>query len=243
MQLRAFSPPKKSHQLVEQLLAPMRSGAWAPGVRLPSERALSLEYGVSRTAVREALSALQLAGYIETRVGDGSFVARAPAGSSEHDDPNLLAGLNIAEMLEAREALEAACGFLAIRKASRTDVARLKAKVRQLEERAAACDYKAYLATTLEVHVGVAVAAHSPLLFRLVKQLLERHRRDQWLLCERYTPQAAQRSLRVHKALVDAICKRDTAAMLAAIREHYEHYPILQTPGAPLAIEEAPSDA
>lgn len=225
MEARALGPPKKSHQLVDRLLQHICSGEWAKGMRLPSERVLAASHRVSRTAVREALSALQLAGYIETRVGDGSYVASADAS-----DRQVLAGVGIVEKLEAREALEIACVSLAIRNASRSETAKLDAGVRQLRKLVASGDFKRYLAATLDFHLDVARAAHNPYLLGATRDLIERHRADQWLLHERYSPKTALHSLRMHVAIADAIRDKDLTAAIAAVSNHYEHYPVLSAP-------------
>lgn len=65
---------KKSVSVAEWLIAAIREGEYEVGDKLPLERALAEELGVSRTVVREALSSLQVAGFIEPRVGDGTYV-------------------------------------------------------------------------------------------------------------------------------------------------------------------------
>jgi DNA-binding FadR family transcriptional regulator len=218
--------PKKRHQLVERLLQYMSSGEWTIGMRLPPERTLATSHHVSRAAVREALAALQLAGYIDTRVGDGSYVASVPK-PEDRDHRSVLAGIGISETLEAREALELACVRLAVRKATRADIARLNRKMRELGTLVSKGELKDYLLATLDFHLEVAASAHNPFLQNAVAELIERHRNDQWLLHERYTPHTAQISLRMHAAIADAIRRKDLSAAMAAVTKHYDHYPLL----------------
>jgi len=65
---------QRYEQIADRLLAQLRSGALAPGQRLPGERELALGMGVGRASVREALGWLQVRGLIETRPGAGSYV-------------------------------------------------------------------------------------------------------------------------------------------------------------------------
>ena len=66
---------KKLHEEVtDKLLSRVRSGEFKPGDRLPAERALALEYGVSRSVIREAMSSLNQMGCVVSRVGGGSYV-------------------------------------------------------------------------------------------------------------------------------------------------------------------------
>ena len=69
-------------QLIEDLRGFIRSGAWAPGSRIPGEMELCQEAGVSRTVVRQALRELELAGLIVRRKGKGTFVAQPKIGES-----------------------------------------------------------------------------------------------------------------------------------------------------------------
>ncbi len=72
--LKPFKRPKAYEVIVEQMLTLFQNGTLKPGDRMPSERELAGEMGVSRTTIREAFRALDSMGYTETRVGDGTFV-------------------------------------------------------------------------------------------------------------------------------------------------------------------------
>lgn len=64
----------KSDRVLEAIAQKIETGELKPGDRLPSERELAMQLGVSRPAVREAIAALQFAGLVESRVGDGTYV-------------------------------------------------------------------------------------------------------------------------------------------------------------------------
>lgn len=66
------------HQLQHAMRTAIESGRWAPGQRLPGERELMRQYGVSRTTVREALEALERDGLVVRQQGRGTFVAPRP---------------------------------------------------------------------------------------------------------------------------------------------------------------------
>src|SRR3954470_21474893 len=103
----AFAPVRplaRYEHFAERLAAEIRSGAFAPGERVASERELSRRLEVGRASVREAIAALQVQGVIETRPGSGSFVApdardRLPAVARAHD-------ASPAALLEARALIE-----------------------------------------------------------------------------------------------------------------------------------------
>src|SRR3954468_19943233 len=77
---RTFRPLQRYEQIAERLAGDIRSGALAPGERLPSERELARVLEVSRASVREAIGALQVEGVVETRPGGGGRGARAGGG-------------------------------------------------------------------------------------------------------------------------------------------------------------------
>lgn len=68
------TPALISVQIAEQMAAAIDNGQLQPGARLSSEKELVLQFGVSRVTVREALSCLQFAGYVESRRGSGTVV-------------------------------------------------------------------------------------------------------------------------------------------------------------------------
>ncbi|MGI5199767.1 FadR/GntR family transcriptional regulator [Streptomyces sp. CA-288835] len=225
------NPPgrrRKPELVAEQLLEKMRGGKLPVGERLPSERELAGEYGVSRNAVREALAVLQLSGHVDTRLGDGSYVAEPERVLPEAGDAGLTAALNINELLQAREALELASALMAIRKATRSDLLKMDALVAEMEEHLEQEDYEAYLRTTMDLHRAVAAASRTPLLVSLVTELTTRHQNHEWLLHGQYTPTIGAYSLDVHKALVQAIRDKDVASAYEATTQHYHDYPVLQ---------------
>ncbi|GGB22953.1 GntR family transcriptional regulator [Sphingomonas metalli] len=95
-------------RLARELFDQLGSGRYAIGDRLPAERELSVEYSVSRPAVREALIALEVQGYIEVRVGSGAFVRRLPG---QDDRPGF--AITAFELTEARLVFEGEAAALA----------------------------------------------------------------------------------------------------------------------------------
>ena len=65
---------KLYEEIAAQMMEQIRSGALRPGDRLPPERALAEEYGVSRTAIREALRSMEMMGCVESHVGEGTYI-------------------------------------------------------------------------------------------------------------------------------------------------------------------------
>jgi GntR family transcriptional repressor for pyruvate dehydrogenase complex len=126
-----FKPLKRislSEQISEQLKEKIIKGEFKPGDKLPSENELCNIYGVSRTAVRQALNTLASIDLIETKFGGGSYVKQPNSG-------NVLNGLiphtflnekSMLEIIEFRRILEANVAYLSCRRATKSDVETLK---------------------------------------------------------------------------------------------------------------------
>ena len=99
--------PQRYERIAERLAAEIRSGAFAPGERLPAERELARRLGVGRASLREAIAALQLQGIVETRPGSGTFVVDVPPTADLPHDASP------SDLLEARELIEPAIARLA----------------------------------------------------------------------------------------------------------------------------------
>lgn len=96
--------------VADEIAARIRAGDFAPGSKMPADKDLVAQLGVSRTTVREAMIALELMGYVVTRYGAGAFVAdplpdpKAGAAVGDPDDSGGLPGYF--ELVEARFAIE-----------------------------------------------------------------------------------------------------------------------------------------
>jgi DNA-binding FadR family transcriptional regulator len=129
--LHALPLSRRAHEFVaHELLVLILSGRFRAGDRLPPERALAAELGVSRPTVRQAVGVLAAHGLVEARVGSGTFVVGTP--DTEHTgDPEA----SIGEIIEARLVFEVGAARLAARRAQRNreDLGLLAAIVEALE--------------------------------------------------------------------------------------------------------------
>jgi len=116
-----LEPIKKTRlyeEIVKQLVEQINNGTLKPGDRLPTERETAIQLNVSRTAIREALRSLELMGFIESKVGGGTYIRKITIDNVINPFSNLLTKDRklIAELIEVRQLLEVEVARLAARK-------------------------------------------------------------------------------------------------------------------------------
>ncbi len=134
-----FKPIRRKRlyvEVLEQIQQLLAEGTLKPGDRLTSERELANRLGVSRSSIREALSALDLMGILESRPGEGTFVRAEPA--EEVYKPLalmlLLEKKNNYDVLEIRKILEAESAFLAAERAKKENLEKMEKCLFEMEK-------------------------------------------------------------------------------------------------------------
>jgi GntR family transcriptional regulator, transcriptional repressor for pyruvate dehydrogenase complex len=186
-----------------------------PGDRLMSERDLARALGVSRTSLRQALTALRVVGMIDVRQGDGIYLIRAPADVLSSLAVEVLHSYAEYPMImEVREALESHAAALAARRRTDHDLAGMRDG---LDEMAAAIESGEDGAEgDKHFHGAVVAAAHNSLLTGIVDQLFGLI--DATSEASLARPGQPARSLAAHREIYACIDGRDEA--LAARRMH-----------------------
>src|SRR5688572_21779761 len=133
MPLQTVDNRRLYRQIADQIAALIDRGEYSPGQRLPPERDLAKQLGVSRPSVREALIALEVEGFVEVRMGSGVYVTdrRGLAASKAAVDAGPF------ELIRARWMIESECAALAAKNATK---AQLKAIEEALDEMETARD-------------------------------------------------------------------------------------------------------
>ncbi len=149
-------------------------GSLKPGDRLPAERELAAELGVSRPSLREAIQKLASKGLLNSRQGGGTFVTAAleasfldPWQAMVGSYPNLRE-----DMLEFRRMLEGQAAEWAAERATDADLQRLDHAYAQLQSAAEAGDVASRAAADIAFHQAIGEAAHNALLAHLSSALL-----------------------------------------------------------------------
>ena len=208
-------------EIVDQIQQQILSGALKPGDQIPAERDLADRFGVSRTAVREAIKSLTEKGLIEVFVGRGTFVTSLSPDRVVESMTLLLRNEphNVATLQEARELLEVPTARLAAERRSEENLARLRAITAELEEQQSV---PARLVDgDTEFHVEVARATGNPVLVLLSQTIVallrsERLYREDW---EALLPGALDQ----HREIIEAIADRDGDRAASAMMDHLAH--------------------
>jgi GntR family transcriptional repressor for pyruvate dehydrogenase complex len=163
--------PRLSDKVAEMMLETILSKRLDVGDRLPSERELGEQFGVSRTVVREAVRELVAKGVIEVRSGSGLRVAAVDASAVSESMSLFLRGgaLDFEKVHEVRRVLEVHIAALAAERALPEDVAALRAVHERME--AESGDVEAAARDDLEFHRVVARATHNELYLVLLDSI------------------------------------------------------------------------
>jgi DNA-binding FadR family transcriptional regulator len=241
MALAKGEPGLVSVRVAREILSRIGAGAFRVGDRLPSEGELARAFGVSRPSIREALSALQFAGYLESRRGSGTVViaaAHPPAPLPDGAAGRRGGARRAAELLEARLAVEPAAACLAAQRPGR-EAALAEART-LLDGMWLALEVpEAFGADTdLNLHAAVARLCPNPRLRSTALALIEEARDAPWTSAR----EAAWNDVGVleawaiqHEAVLAAVAVGDGQRAATASRHHLrsvvEH--ALRTGGVP----------
>ncbi len=218
--------PIKSKRMTEIILEQIKNlivdGQVAPGDKLLTEKELCERLQVSRTSVREALSALNLTGILDIRQGEGIYI-KEPASNSIIEPLAFILLLEkdkLQSILEVRKALEVEAVGLAAERRDESDLAQLKELVEKMAASSAA-DISEKL--DLEFHLALAQASKNPLINRLMNTVQEimgqtlKVTRALWISA---TAGTTQRLYEEHRDIYLAIASGDREQARAIMYDH-----------------------
>jgi len=172
-----------SDDIVERLEGMILEGTLISGQRLPAERALAEQFGVSRPSLREAIQKMVAKGLLISRQGGGNYVAQA-LGSTFSDPLLQLLERNgdaQRDLLEFRHTLEASCAYYAAQRATEPDRARLKAAFEVLQDCYCRVDEVSRAeegAADARFHLAIAEASHNAVLLHTIRGLFDLLKRN-----------------------------------------------------------------
>lgn len=221
--MSALKRSRLYEQISERLERRIRDKELTAGAELPSERDLMREFGVGRTAVREALFHLQRMGLVELRSGTRARVA-APnaeavvsslAGSARY---LLAAADGMRHFQEARRFFESGLSRDAARRATEEDIARLREALEA--NRAAIGDIKRFERTDVDFHFAIATIPRNPIYEALHGAIIE------WLIDQRHVtlsyPGQNRIAFDAHEAIFEAIARHEADRAAELMEAHLD---------------------
>jgi DNA-binding FadR family transcriptional regulator len=212
--------------LRENLLDQLKSHAWRPGQRLPTERELGAQFGLSRSTVRRVLQDFKRKRLITQTVGSGTYVSdevhEALSAQALLAPHGVAHAVSPADLMSARLLLEPALIEMVIGNATAADFARMDE-----------CNVRAEAATTLEdfehwdgqLHEAIAGAAHNGFMASVFRLMSEVRATGEWGMLKRRsaTPERRREYQHEHRALVAALKDRDAERARALCLAHLVH--------------------
>jgi DNA-binding FadR family transcriptional regulator len=210
-------PPSTFEETVERLGTAIRLGLLAPGSCLPPERELAGELRISRSTLRQALTALVQSGHLVAvrGRGGGTFVCERPPLASADIEP---LDSEAWAVLDYRVAIECGSVLLACERASEEQVVRLEGLVAKMEEELG--DFEEYRRTDIRFHIAIAEATGSP---RLISAMTEAQGQMTSLIALIAHPaEVLGRSNDQHRRLASMLRSGDRSGAVQLMREHIE---------------------
>jgi DNA-binding FadR family transcriptional regulator len=225
MPLQTVEPQRLYRQIAEQLRSLIAGGEFAAGSRLPAERDLAKQLGVSRPSVREALIALEVEGWVEVRTGSGVYVLdrTTKSGKAQRTHAQIPpTEWGPLELIRARRVVEGEIAALAATQAKRKDT---DAMARAIDAMRADADRNVMpLDGDRAFHTSIVQACGNVVLIETVQGFWDSRRGPLFERLGGYfeTVDSWRSAITEHEAIHAAIRARDAQAARAAMHDHLD---------------------
>lgn len=216
---KAIQSSRLYEQIVQQIEESIRTGELRAGSQLPAERDLAKQFGVSRTAVREAIKALQEKGLVDAFPGRGTFVTNGTSNSMRRSLDRLVKSgeeSGQAYLVEVREILEPEIAALAALRADDEEIATMREAVTVMDN--AAWDSDAYIEADLDFHLALAEAAGNPIVLSLIDSIVGLLREQRLRIFR--VEGGPDRGQHHHRRILEAIERHDAPGAREAMQAH-----------------------
>ncbi|KQQ01566.1 MULTISPECIES: FadR/GntR family transcriptional regulator [unclassified Rathayibacter] len=205
-------------EVAKQLTSLLTRGDLVPGSRLPPERQLAESLGVGRSAVREALAALEILGIVSVRPGSGTYLRDS---TSELLPTTLSWGLMLsagrtAELIEVRSGLEIQAAMLAAIRIDAEGLEKLRAHLAAMESHLD--DMSVFVDADVRFHLQIALSSGNVVLRDLLQTIRSLLRL--WVERALSSPEQALDAFTEHRAVLEALEAGDPAAAARAMESH-----------------------
>jgi len=232
---QAIQTSRLYEQIVQQIENSIIKGLLKPGDQLPSERELALQFGVSRTAVREAVKTLREKGLVEAFSGRGTFVTD---GTSQATRQSLDRMIRIGQtesfmnLVEVREILEPHIAAMAAVRASEQDFAAMSEAIQAMDK--SNSEPEAFIEADLDFHLALAEAAGNPLILSLIDSIVGVLREQRLRIFK--VKGGPERGQFHHRRILEAVRERRADDARESMRAHLQQ--VREDSQAPGAIGE-----
>ena len=219
MNYKTIKRRSTSELVMKEILDSIESGALKPGDKLPTEHELTKMFGVGRSSLREAISALALVGYIEVVQGRGTFVKK---DSQSLDLANLelrdiQTAASILDLIEIREILECNTARLAARRANGADVKRLKQILAKMKKSSASIER--FSEHDFDFHVALAEASRNQVVLQMMKLIVKKVH-DAYGRLEHETLFQTDKAIVTAEQLIESIAAGDEDKAAENMKDH-----------------------
>lgn len=222
----SIKPLKVGEQIMQILETRILEGIYPLGSRLPPERSLAEEFGVSRASVRDALQALGARGMLEVRQGDGYHVAEVWQEGLLFSWQHLLERHDYLgqDVLDFRRALEGTMAALAAERRTEADLTRLQWWLEQLEQAYRQQKIEAQAKADVGFHQAVAEATHNILFAQLSGSLLRMlQQQTSQNLANMFGVAKKPELIAQHRAIFEAVKKQQPVKAAKVAHEHLDY--------------------
>ena len=217
MNFKVINKKSTLEVIVQQIKSQIKKGILKPGEKLPSERKLADQLGVSRASVREAIQALAFSGYLEVIQGKGTYILEIAIKYDEIVNFfSEFSNYSLDDLMEARIMLEGEFARVAALNASQKEIDVIE---KIFNEIAKSKDLNSFVVKDLEFHLTVAKATHNPFMYGLMKIVGEMLYKETHRIIgrSRYT---RENTIETTRDLVQAIKQRDAEKAKKLMAEH-----------------------
>jgi GntR family transcriptional repressor for pyruvate dehydrogenase complex len=216
---KVVRPSRLYEQIVQQIEESIVNGTLKPGDQLPAERELAQRFGVSRTAVREAVKALREKGLVEAYTGKGTFVTDGTT-QAVRQSLDLMVKMGQPEgqrhLAEVRAILEPEIAALAASRIQEPELATMREAVAVMDR--SGQDPDAYIEADLDFHLALAEGAANPLILSLLDSIVGLLREQRLRIFR--VQGGPERGQIHHKRILDAVEKHDAETARQAMHAH-----------------------
>jgi GntR family transcriptional repressor for pyruvate dehydrogenase complex len=218
---KAVRTSRLYEQIVQQIEDSIVKGSLKPGDQLPAERELAQRFGVSRTAVREAVKALREKGLVEAYSGRGTFITNGTTQAMRQSiDWMMKVGQQdgLPYLVEMRAVVEPEIAALAATRIEEQHITAMREAFKVMDRSRE--DPAAFIEADLDFHLSLAEAVANPLILSLIDSIVGLLREQRMRIF--YVEGGPERGQYHHKRILDAIEQRDAEKARAAMRAHLQ---------------------